>query len=978
MKKIMLALLLFLSQHVVAGDVEFPPMIDINPDTITTSTEIEVGYNLFQPTCLVPRSNDDGLTHFTEIDGNNIKLTFLAGTFSPCTILPIPDYNYLNIGTLPAGEYTITLFHSVVPISLPPDPSENLGQYGEPITFNVLGTPQSISVPAFSFTGLSLLLVLVLLIARRSAKMLRKTSYLMLFGMVFSSQSSAAIYHVLLSSDSNAPTADEVVAESLISPAPPIPLLDSFLTAPPEKVSTLVSIRATGHFLDLINSHPNWSYSKLYRYLVLEYPESVNEEQVRLTLLADQYIDNVYLIEPEITVVPLRTPTGDEPEPTKKTVVPTSATIVNSHLTDLNVLSAWELSEGMGYIGAVDVGLQTDHPNLRAFDQNGNYLGGNLLDGYYQIDVGEGDLNIDSAQPTSTGGLSANEGCDLADGVDDDMAVPTFVGHGTHAAGLIAAKNGAVDGICKNCGFSMMKFFYHNRCFQRNPNEFWWLIPSLGNPNNFAEFVNKISDGLSILTNLGMGVVNYSGGLPQEEEDFCTVEPNYPICLVIENSVSRNVLITGANGNNRKVLNLPASDERTMAVGGLHDNGNFWNESPLNGDYTNNTDFSQCPSTNSDECGSNFSYPQSENKTDVVTRARSLYSTFYQGGVHNPFLGDTSCSDDMDGVPDDGYGICTGTSMSAPQAASILQLMRSAHPLLPNGSGNPDNLVGLMDVFNYSSSRSQNGVGHNIFFGYGLPDARLALENILGKSNGEQVKNRLTPMFVVKSDVANNHVYTPFPQVATAFLIANSAEYLPDTNAPLVNEFNEFWYDTTEFSFPAPRADFYVFTTNNNPFLNLKNMVPLRRMEKTINGNNRNDTYAVSTAEIEAFHTDGYNYAGIEGYIYPTCLAEPGCIPANMHKLYRVVDDVNFNHTLVNLPINDPAPANSTKLGYVFPNVDTDGDGLIDGQERILGTLMGTPDTDGDGMTDGFEYPPAGLPFSDPLISDIIFEDGFE
>ena len=53
-------------------------------------------------------------------------------------------------------------------------------------------------------------------------------------------------------------------------------------------------------------------------------------------------------------------------------------------------------------------------------------------------------------------------------------------------------------------------------------------------------------------------------------------------------------------------------------------------------------------------------------------------------------------------------------------------------------------------------------------------------------------------------------------------------------------------------------------------------------------------------------------------------------------------------------------------------------DGLIDGQEHILGTLINIQDTDGDGLLDGIEYPAAGIPVSDPRISDIIFEDGFE
>ncbi|MCF6264793.1 MAG: thrombospondin type 3 repeat-containing protein, partial [Xanthomonadales bacterium] len=60
-------------------------------------------------------------------------------------------------------------------------------------------------------------------------------------------------------------------------------------------------------------------------------------------------------------------------------------------------------------------------------------------------------------------------------------------------------------------------------------------------------------------------------------------------------------------------------------------------------------------------------------------------------------------------------------------------------------------------------------------------------------------------------------------------------------------------------------------------------------------------------------------------------------------------------------------------------NQDTDNDGLIDGQEIILGTNPNVQDTDGDGVLDGVEYPPAGVPVSDPrVISDDIFSNGFE
>ncbi|MCF6301585.1 MAG: hypothetical protein L3J52_10800, partial [Proteobacteria bacterium] len=63
---------------------------------------------------------------------------------------------------------------------------------------------------------------------------------------------------------------------------------------------------------------------------------------------------------------------------------------------------------------------------------------------------------------------------------------------------------------------------------------------------------------------------------------------------------------------------------------------------------------------------------------------------------------------------------------------------------------------------------------------------------------------------------------------------------------------------------------------------------------------------------------------------------------------------------------------------YVYLNQDSDGDGLIDGQEFVLGTDISLADTDGDSTPDGVEYPAAGVPISDPRISDVIFANGFE
>ena len=76
--------------------------------------------------------------------------------------------------------------------------------------------------------------------------------------------------------------------------------------------------------------------------------------------------------------------------------------------------------------------------------------------------------------------------------------------------------------------------------------------------------------------------------------------------------------------------------------------------------------------------------------------------------------------------------------------------------------------------------------------------------------------------------------------------------------------------------------------------------------------------------------------------------------------------------------------SSSPVLGYAFPNVDTDGDQLVDGFERMIGTNPASPDSDGDGFVDGAEYPLAGVPVSDPCSGSAntcdppSFFDGFE
>jgi hypothetical protein len=70
-------------------------------------------------------------------------------------------------------------------------------------------------------------------------------------------------------------------------------------------------------------------------------------------------------------------------------------------------------------------------------------------------------------------------------------------------------------------------------------------------------------------------------------------------------------------------------------------------------------------------------------------------------------------------------------------------------------------------------------------------------------------------------------------------------------------------------------------------------------------------------------------------------------------------------------------------LGYAYPNIDQDGDTLIDGFETWLGLDPAVPDSDKDGVSDGTELPLASMPVSDPCPRGIcdqrfVFANGYE
>ena len=68
------------------------------------------------------------------------------------------------------------------------------------------------------------------------------------------------------------------------------------------------------------------------------------------------------------------------------------------------------------------------------------------------------------------------------------------------------------------------------------------------------------------------------------------------------------------------------------------------------------------------------------------------------------------------------------------------------------------------------------------------------------------------------------------------------------------------------------------------------------------------------------------------------------------------------------VPAFDPNACGA--IGFVFPNVDTDADGIPDGMERMYGMNRFSADSDYDGIPDIQEFPIQNLqlPGRDPLI----------
>ncbi len=829
-------------------------------------------------------------------------------------------------------------------------------------------------------------------------KILTHMVLLLSFSNLMAQESNVIV--ISLEHGDNIPTAEHVYQESQLSTPPQNHILSSFNEAKPEKVDYLVSIRAYGDLKNLIQEKPNWNRAVFERSLILRYNENADVTAIESILISDPYISAVsVLVAGDFSFTAQQSKANHSGD---------KAGNNNWHLSAINWYVANDLTPGFGNIGMVDTGSLPERSEFSAFDLNsGAFLGGglNVSKGYstYYQDRAISELReIDEDKLRYGSGL-----CDNFDNNPNDGFVfpdPAYVGHGSHVSGLLAARSSTAPGICQNCFINTTQESYHT-CNYDSDTE--------------THFVNSFSDvglyaySLRYLIDTGIQTANLSLGVPSLVDE-CDDDPEFITCLVISDANARNVTIVAAAGNDRAPIEFPASDRNVIGVSGIQSDLKFWNESPTNGDNfppldsmqsQNNDDcpFYVAPNYFTAECGSNFSWPEEipefpgtfraerYRRVDVAAPARDVMSTLPVGSEYEPQIGDAGCTDAADGMID-GYGPCTGTSMSTPIVAGILQLIRSVNPLLPIGDDDPEFLDGIRDVLLFSSSEYQTNKQHNPWLGFGIPDAEIAVKTVLGVSGGQQMKNRLTPLLALYHEGFEDFAYTVFPQVAVAHAL-NPAGFYESASGAGVEPIEELTAYPVEEVGGVPVIDIvpqsigHVFTTPWNPDTQTDTLIPLYRMDKEAVSDpgcfpgidnpgscyftDRQTIMVTDENELESFHALGFEIQSIEGYLIPC--PDASC-STSYARIYRVYDTNTDSYYLTQiLP-----PSNFEVLGATLPSIDFDGDGLSKGMEQLLGTSDLQIDTDGDGLTDAKEYPPAGVPYSDPLISDLIFEHGFE
>jgi subtilisin len=255
---------------------------------------------------------------------------------------------------------------------------------------------------------------------------------------------------------------------------------------------------------------------------------------------------------------------------------------------------------------------------------------------------------------------------------DDFGPAETDGAHGTHVAGIVAA--GATAGVPFR-GVAPGARLRSYRVFPHHP-------PGSGQSATNYDIMNAIDRAVAD----GCDIVNLSlGGGPQDDG----------IRAAIGNALARGTLIVAAAGNDgRRPVSYPAALPNTVAVSAMGAKGSFPDHSSESGDVA---------------------APYAGAGRELFMAAFSNYGP--QIDLTGPGVGIVST------VPDDGYGVMSGTSMATPAISGFTAYLLSETRDILEAPRDAARSRGILELL-YEAAAIQ-GFGRD-YEGFGLPLPRLA------------------------------------------------------------------------------------------------------------------------------------------------------------------------------------------------------------------------------------------------------------
>jgi thermitase len=252
------------------------------------------------------------------------------------------------------------------------------------------------------------------------------------------------------------------------------------------------------------------------------------------------------------------------------------------------------------------------------------------------------------------------------DYANNDAVPEDDEGHGTHVAGIIAAEGNNSTGVSGVC-----------------PN--CKIMPmKFLDQDGFGDTFGAVESMKFAIKNNASVINNSWGG----------EEQNIFIQDVINQAHSKNIVVVAAAGNdNTSTPMYPASMNHVISVSSITRTGN-------------RALFSNFGST-----------------IDLTAPGEQILSTF----PPNTDLG-VGCSDNSYSTANDGYGYCSGTSMSSPAIAGCAALIKTVRPSL-----NGDEVEQLLK----NTAKDVGSPGRDDNFGNGIIDCKAAIENPITCPNNQ-------------------------------------------------------------------------------------------------------------------------------------------------------------------------------------------------------------------------------------------------